>query len=276
MEQKIEFNEEQKNALRNLKVKNEEKIIELDKILKTYQGQIENLDGDSKAFWDIMKSLEKANSHYPWGHFANYYYVNFEEPIAESFLSEFGDKNTKFNQITEDEKKDVESKFIPYERYEKVIFDTIEPIKNLIAESLAENIFIRRIIGLPEKYFELEEIKKDWGYPKEISKSEYGLKGSFLSYDAHLPLAIPYHRQKMINYDALFNTVRLIENKIKDFLSILKSINSYLPFAELMPAGKMPQTLIKVEANANNDSTSVGDSNKFESDTVVGGGEIGK
>lgn len=276
MEQKLEFNKEQKNALNNLKVKNEEKIIELDKILKTYQKQIENLDDDSKTFWDIMKSLEKANSHYPWGHFANYYYTNIEEPIGESFLSELGEKNPKFGQITEEGIKSIESKFIPYEKYDKVISETIKSIKNLIAESLAENIFIKRIIGLPEKYFELEEIKKDWWYPKEISKSEYGLKGSFLSYDAHLPFAIPYHRQKMINYDSLFNTARLIENKIKDSISILKAINSYLPFAELMPSEKMPQTFIKVEANANNDSTSVGDSNQFEEDTVIGGGKIDK
>lgn len=276
MEQKIEFNEEQKNALNNLKEKNESIIEKLNQILKEYQDQIKNLDEDSKAFWDVMKSLEKANSHYPWGHFSNYYYSNFQEPIGESFLSEFGEKNQKYGQITEEGIRSIESKFVPYKKYDKIISDAIKLIKDLIAESLADNIFIRRIIGLPEKYLELEEIKKDWWYPKEISKSEYGLKGSFLSYDAHLPLTIPYHRQKMINYDSLFNTARLIDNKIKDFISILKSINSYLPFAELMPAGKMPQTLIKVEANANNDSTSVGDSNKFESDTVVGGGEIGK
>ena len=276
MEQRLEFNEEQNNAIQNLKIKNEEKIIELDKILKTYQKQIENLDGDSKTFWDIMNSLEESHSHYPLGHFADYYYSDFKKPLAESFLSEFGEKNVKFNQITEEDKKDIESKLPSYDKYHKIVSNTIEIIKNLISGSLAENIFIRRIICLPEKYLKLQEVNKDWWYPKELSKSEYGLKGSFVYYDAHLPMAIPYHRQKMINYDSLFNTARLIDNKIKDFISLLKSINYYLPFAELMPLGKMPQTLIKVEANANNDSTSVGDSNKFKSDTVVGGGEIGK
>ena len=80
----------------------------------------------------------------------------------------------------------------------------------------------------------------------------------------------------MMRYDTLFNTDALLGNKMEKFILILKSINSYLPFAELIPAEKMPQTVINVEANANNDSTSVGDSNEFEGDTVVGGGEIDK
>jgi len=275
--QKIEFSEEQKKAIKDLKIKNEEKIKELDKILKEYKKQISNLDIESKTFWDIMKSLEKSNSHYPLGQYANYYYRDFKEPISESFLSEFGEKNINFHPITDENKKDIENKLPNYEVYNEIISVTIEKIKNLIDDGLSDNIFIKRIIGLPEKYLELQEIKKNWWYPKELSKNEYGLKGSFLVYDAHLPLSIPYHRQKMINYDSLFNTATLVENKIKEFISILKSINSYLPFAELIPAEKMPQTVINVEASANNESVSVGDSNQFKGDAVIGeGGKIGK
>lgn len=273
---KLEFSEEQKKALKELKIKNEEGVSELNKILKEYEKQVKSLDAESKIFWEIMKSLEKSHSHYPLGHFANYYYNDFKEPIAESFLTEFGEKNPNFCQITDEDKKTIERKLPNYDKYNKIISDAIENVKNLIANSLEGNIFIRRIGGLPEKYLELQEIKKNWWYPKDLSKSEYGIK-SFLGYDAHLPLAIPYHRQKMINYDSLFNTATFMENKIKDFISILKSINSYLPFAELMPSEKMLGTVINVEANANNKSTSIGDSNQFEGDAIIGESEkIGK
>ena len=109
MIQKIEFSQEQKEALKKLKIKNEENIKKIEKVLTTYQKQIENLDDDSKTFWGIMKYLEESHSHYPLGHFADYYYSDFKKPLAESFLSEFGEKNAKFNQITEEDKKELDA-----------------------------------------------------------------------------------------------------------------------------------------------------------------------
>jgi len=273
----LEFTDEQKKAVSELKIKNEKRIGELSEKLKEYKKQISNLDDESKTFWDVMKILEKSNSHYPLGHFANYYYMDLKEPIGESFLSEFGDKNPNFHQITDKELKEIENKLPQYDKYNRIISKTIEDVKDLMLDSLSDNIFIRRIVGLPEKYLELQELNNHWWYPKELSKNEYGLKSSFLGYDAHLPLTIPYHRQKMINYDSLFNTSTLVENKIKNLISTLKAINSYLPFAELIPVEKMPHTYINVEANANNDSTTVGDSNKFEEEVVIGkNGQIKK
>ncbi len=276
-DKKLEFNEEQKEAIKELKLKNERKIKELVKILEEYQKKIKSLNSESKTFWEIMNSLEKSHSHYPVGHFAHYYYKDFREPVGESFLSEFGDKNPNFHQITDKEKGEIEDKLPDYEKYSKIISEAIEKTKDILTESLSENVFIKRTVGLPDKYLELQELKKNWWYPKELSGKEYGIKGSFLSYDVHLPPVTPYHREKMIFYDSLFNTATFMEAKIKDIVSLLKAINSYLPFAELIPAEKTPSTLINVEANANNESASVGNSNEFKGDTLVGkGGKIGR
>ncbi len=269
-EEKLNFTDEQKKALIELKEINEKKIKEIGKELEEYKKKISNFDNDFKKFWDVMKSLEKANSHYPVGHFSNYYYKDFKEPIEESFLSEFGDKNPNFHQITEGEIKDIESKIPNYESYNKIVSETIDNAKDRVKDSLAENIIIRRVVGLPEKYLELQELNNNWWYPKELSQNTYRL-GSFVSYDMHLQRVIPYHRQKMIHYDSLFNTTLIVKDKIKEFISILKAINSYLPFAEPIPIEKMPQTYINVETN------SIGDSNKFNKDAVIGkNGQIDK
>jgi hypothetical protein len=275
--EKLEFNEEQKKAIEELKTKNEEKIKELIKILKDYKQKMHNLDEGSKQFWDIMTSLEKSNSHYPVGHFSNYYYKNFEEPVGESFLLEWGDKNSNFRPITEQDKKVFESKFPDYDKYSQIISDTIETIGEFLSNALSENSFIKRLAGLQEKYDDLEKLNGNWWYPQAVSEKEYGVRGTFAVYDYNLTINIPYHRMKMMKYDRLFNTNLLLANKIEKIILILKSINSYLPFAELIPVENMPKTIINVEANANNESTSVGDSNQFKGDAVVGeGGKIGK
>ena len=274
---KLEFTEEQKTAISELKTTNEERIKELECILGEYKKKRADLDGETKKFWEVINSLERSNSHYPLGHFTNYYYVNFEEPCSESFITERGDKNLNFKPLTEQDKKVIENKFPDYDKYNKIITETIEKISVLIKNSLAENIFIKRLAGLPEKYTELEGINGNWWYPPELSQKEYGLRGTFATYDINLTIKIPYHRKKMIRYGTLFNTDSLLGNKIEKFILVLKSINTYLPFADLIPSEKMPQTVINVEANANNEPTSVGDSNEFQGDTAIGkGGQIGE
>ena len=268
--------EEQRKAIEELQSENAKMIELLDKKLSEYKKRTKNFDKEIEKFWEIMTSLEKSNSNYPLGHFSNYYYREFKEPRSESFITERGDKNPNFLPLTESDREKVESQLPNYDSYNDMISEAIEEVSKIIRDCLATNVFIQRLVGLPEKYNELLEANKNWRYPKSLSEKEYGLRGQFPVYDVNLTIKIPYHRQKMINYSALFNTHFLLMSKVEEVILILKSINRYLPFAEIIPAEKMPQTIIKVEANANNDSTSVGDSNKFEGDTVVGGGEIGE
>lgn len=263
---KTEFTEEQKEAINELKEKNEEKIKKLNKFLEEYKKQLKSLDSESEQFWQIMKTLEKSNSNYPFGHFTNYYYKDFKEPRSESFLSEFGDKNPNFHPLTDEKIKSIENELPNYQKWHQLISGIIERLKDIVSDILSENMFIKRIVGLPEKYSELQEAHKNWWYPQEVSTSEYQIKGSFPVYDPHLKVTLPYHREKMIKYSCLFNTSSIVEVKIKEIISILKSINSYIPFAELIPAEKMPNTFIDIKTNA----SSVGDSNKFEGDTIIG------
>ena len=103
MSKENQLNDEQKAAITSLKKENEIFLKKIDELNVFYKKNIEPLTSESDNFWDIANQLEKSNSQYPLGIYANYYFINFEEPF-EPFLDEWGQKNPAYTQITEEQK----------------------------------------------------------------------------------------------------------------------------------------------------------------------------
>jgi len=268
--QSPELNEEQKKALNELKEKNQKIVEQVESLSKEYEKLISAFDKDMDKFWDITHQMEKANSHYPFGHYAHYYHRNLEEPSSESFILNFGQKNPNYCPLSEEGKKMIEKQLPDYDKYESIVSEKMKVIQDLVKTVISSNIIVIRIVGISEKYKELEELNKNWWCPSEIAENKYGLKGSFPTYDPHLNVQIPYHRQLMIKFDTLYNTANILRFKLDEIKKILESINSFLPFAELLPSDKMPQTLVNVEASANNESVKIGKDVKFKGDAAIG------
>ena len=263
------LNERHEKALDELKEKNQDIIKEVKKLSQEYGKHISSFDKDMKTFWDFMNQMEKANSHYPIGHYAHYYYKNLEEPISESFISPFGKKNPQYGPLTLGGKKNIERQLPDYEKYNNIISEYMKIIRLVVKKATSSNIIVIRIAGISGKHNELEKLDENWWYPEDIATSKQCVK-SVVTYDPHLPIKIPYHRQLLIKYDALYGTATILKYKLNEIEKILETINSFLPFAELLPPDKIPQTIVNVEASANNNSINVGDDVKFGGDAVVG------
>ena len=89
-----------------------------------------------------MNQLEKAWSKYPFGHYAHYYYRGFQEPIGESFLSQWGDKNARYTQITKQQKRDIEKGIPNYDEFSGILEEFIERIKELVDNIISSNTII--------------------------------------------------------------------------------------------------------------------------------------
>lgn len=265
-----DLSEEQKKALDELKEKNQELIEQAEHLSQEYELTFSAFDKDMKKFWGLMRRMEKANSRYPFGHYTNYYYKNLEEPISESFILDNDNKNPNFLPLNNEEKDSIGRQLPDYEMYSKAITEKMQFIKKIILDAISSNIIIIRIANIFIKYRELEKLNENWWCPQEIAQEEYGLKGSFASYDPQLTIQLPYHREIMIKFDTLYYTASGLQSKLEKVKKILKTINSFLPFAELLPSGKTPQAVVHVEATANNDSVKIENGVKFNGDAVIG------
>lgn len=274
IDNKEELNEEQKNSLDTLKTVNTEYVKTLDNLMAKYQKNIAPLESQSITFWKIARQLEKANSRYPLGQYAHYYFRDFREP-TEPFTDEWGSKNINYEQITEETKEIIEGKIPDYDNFKRLLQELIDELKDLLSDIITRNFIATRFVGLSEKYLELKKCDELWWFPQKIVIDKYS-RYSVCTLDYHLPVTIPYHRELMIKYETIFDTSYIIKNKIKTIKQILTTIIYYLPFATLLPDPK-PQQIIHIENTAKSEPISVGDNNTFEKDAAIGqGAEIEK
>ena len=145
----------------------------------------------------------------------------------------------------------------------------MEIIRLLVKKATSSNIIVIRIAGISGKYDELEKLDESWWYPADIAKNKYCVK-SVVTYDLHLPIQIPYHKQLLIRYETLYGTAVILKSKLNAIEKILETINYFLPFAELLPPDKIPRTIINVEASANNESVTMGDDIQCSGDAAIG------
>ncbi len=269
------LNEEQKKAISQLEEQNKKIIDEVGKLSREYEKAISSFDRDMDNFWKLMHRLEKANSRYPFGHYADYYYKGLEEPTSESFILDYNKKNPNYIALTSEERKRIEKSLPDYEKYENIISENIERARSLIKIAISSNSFIIRIAGISTRHNELEELDKTWWCPQQIARNKYKVKGNFLTDEPQLGIRLPYHRQLMIKYATLHTTANILKSKLRDIEKILATINSFLPFAELLPLSKMPRTIVNVDASVN-DSITIGSENEFAGDASFGDGKIEK
>lgn len=265
-----QLNDEQKDSITSLKKRNEIFLESIDKLNNFYNEKIEPLTSESDNFWKIANRLEKSNSQYPLGIYANYYFENFDER-SEDFIDEWGNKSPAYTQITEEQKTWIEKQIPDTKIFRDLLQKSIDDLSVLSSDIISKNFIITRLMGLQEKYEELIKCEKNWWFPREIASNKYGPK-SIVTSEYHLPITLPYHRALIIEYVILFNTASLLKNKFVTIKQILDSINEFLPFAKLIPEGKIAEQIINVTTDSSNKSIALGDDNIFKNDTLIGHG----
>lgn len=264
------LNDEQKTAIISFKKENEIFLKKINELEKFYKKNIEPLTLESDNFWEIATQLEKSNSQYPLGMYANYYFRNFEEP-SEPFLNEWDQKNPAYTQITKEQKIFIEEQIPDKNNFNNLLQKFIDNLSSLLSEIIPKNFIITRLIGLQEKYAELKQCEKHWWFPRELASDKYYPK-SVITSEIHLPITLPYHRALMIEYYTLFNTSSLLKNKLESMKQILDSINEFLPFAKLIPESQIAEQIINVTADSSDKSITLGNENAFKNDTLIGHG----
>lgn len=73
------MNDLQVKAVENLKISNEQYLEKLDELISKVEKDYKKFDDFSTEFWDLMNSMERANSQVPFLPYNNAYYFKDNE-----------------------------------------------------------------------------------------------------------------------------------------------------------------------------------------------------
>jgi len=274
------LNEFQQKAVEELKNKNKEYIKEIDKLLNVVIKEYGLFDAFEHEFWDLMNAMDKASAKLPYVPFNNAYCIknnNFSIPqgpaLAHPFFALSGGLSDEFSYLSEDFMKGIEDDYDKKaELLSKTLSAMFQSISELLSNIIASNSITKRLSGLEDKVAELEKISKHCWYPRELSQHEYSLKGQFpvppiIGYPQ---AALPYHRDLIIRYDHLFRSKELHIAHLKRIKEILKYINEFLPFAELVPLKESNGVHIDNTNVVTPHHTKIGSHNTFDGEINIG------
>lgn len=269
------MNDLQQKAIENLIIKNNGYIKELKELELRIEKEYSKYDKFKEEFWDLMNKMERSHSQIPFLPYVNLYCINnkgFSIPTMPCITDNlYGSINEEYKMITEEfineMEKDMSQKA---KKLSELLSITVKKMSELLDRILASNSITRRLSGLEEMSQKLEEKKDIFWYPKEMSKREYSMKGSYV-----VPLKIvsptmvlPLHRRFIIQYEYLFKSQILHTQILNDTKAILNYINEYLPFAELVPL--KTNECIKIENIVTPKQVQIGSENDFHGNINIG------
>ena len=223
----------------NLIESNETIIKELKGLLINIQQDISDFKKTQSSCFDKLIELSNASCRFPFGIYTEvYYYTLKRPPLGSEFdvqLGSMGKQPDGWVQLTDTKKEEFEKELPDVESIKNTLFETIGKLGALIQNAIDKNVIIKNLDNLDEDYLALEKIDERWAYSIEELISKYTIKNIVTSdiRMAQTGCGHPYHSRLMAYYDSVYQTVYLIEKKMKSSIRILTRINYNLPFAKI-------------------------------------------
>lgn len=187
------------------------------------------------AFKKLLQNMEESNANYPFGYMTNYYFRNFEHPTTPFYNGWFKFDEENYHLLTEDEMMGLERKFKVGEITVEVQ-KNVQEIRDYINEVVAKNAPVRRLRGMEEFYSELVAIRDEPWFCSNDLAGAMRPKGEFVTrVEAHvgMGLRMPFHRKLYVRLEPMYETLDILETKLKRLKTVLDSISSDLAFSEL-------------------------------------------
>jgi hypothetical protein len=223
----------------NLIESNETTIKELNDLLINIKQDVSDFKETQSSCFDKLIELSNAWCRFPFGIYTEvYYYTLKRPPLGSEFdvqIGSMGRQPEGWIILTDAQKEKFEEGLPDTKQIAKVLLDPIGELGSLIHNAIDKNVIIKNLENLDEEYIELKKIDERWAYSREELISKYAIK-SVTTSDIRMAQSgygYAYHSQLMAYYDSVYQTVYLIEKKIKSSIRILTRINYNLPFAKI-------------------------------------------
>ena len=237
----IHLNMEQ--ILSELIIFNEATIKDLNNLLINTQHYFFEFKKTQSSCFEKLTELRAAYCGFPFGVYSEVYYYTLKcPPLGSGFNVEFGSMGPQPNgwiELTRELKEKLDKELPDTESVMNKLVELIGELGSLIKEVIDKNSIIKNLGSLDEEYAELKELNEKWIYQAEEFCYKYQVK-DVMTRDIRLiqtGMKYPYHTRIMGIYDALYNSVFLIENKMERSIRILKRINYSLPFVTAIRKG---------------------------------------
>lgn len=229
--------------LSELIIFNETTIKDLnDLLIITHHDFFEFKKTQSSCF-EKLTDLRAAYCGFPFGVYSEVYYYTLKcPPLGSEFNVEFGSMRAQPNgwiELTQELKEKIDKELPDAKAVINRLVELIGELGSLIKEVIDKNSIIKNLGRLDEEYAELKELNEKWMYQPEEFFYKYQVK-NVITKDIRMSqtgMKYPYHTQIMGIYDASYNSVFFIENKMERSISILKRINYSLPFVTAIRKG---------------------------------------
>jgi hypothetical protein len=267
----------QKAAIENLQILNQEYIAKLADLKSDLLSEYQEFNDLSSEFQELMKKMELASGQLPFAPYHNAYAVDGDDfcrptyPLISDNL--YGTTSSEYVFLTNEWMEELSLEFEKdFGKLKAVLQISIDKLNTVLTDVIASNSITRRLEGLQDKCSELESIASIMWYPDALSKREYAMKGQYVPPIklglSQVQMRYPFHRELLIRFDYLLKTRELHPNAIEKCIGILKYINNYLPFAELISEKDANKAVFN---NINMPSQNqVGSGNTFDGTIAIG------
>ncbi|QIB91006.1 hypothetical protein [Methanosarcina mazei] len=221
---------------------NETTIKELNDLLTSFYKNFSNINKIENSCFQKLIELSGAYCGFPFGHYTEvYYYTLKSPPFDKQFdvgVGSFGRQPDGWIQLTNQQKNKFEKELPNTGLMTDKLTKINVVLLPLIQEAIDRNFIIKTLDNFDEQYVELKELEGRWIYSPQEFIDKYSIRDVFTRDSSMISrYGYPYHSVLMATYDALFHSVRLVENKINSSSRVLRRINYALPFATVKGTG---------------------------------------
>ncbi len=269
-----ELNERMQKVIDACVDRNNELIPKSEELINIYDEFSTEVERSRQTLIQIYTKLDKAHSMLSQGEYADYYTTHLG-PAQTSVVGDLNSLSNEYRKLSDDKKNDFEELLPSIDDLISKMDTNSKKLRNIIDEVVSINSFINRLDGMDKLSDELNALSEEgWTYQvavvyREIMNNKQFIQPIWLHGTQQVN---PYHIELYLKFMPLFNSILLHNAKAKKVLSLLRKINSNLPFAELKEDKPYIQNIVKgtdnsvkVDENASiGNNNAIGDSAKVE------------
>lgn len=269
-----ELNEKMKKAVDLCIERNNELMPKSKELIEIYSEFATEVEDSRKILNEIYTMLYKAHSMLIQGEYADYYTTHLG-PAQTSVVGDFRSISKEYGKLPNEIKVKLEERLPNIDELVSKMNTNSKVLRNIVDEVVSMNSFISRLDGMDKLSEELNALSDEaWTYPEDVVYSQIMNNKAFIQpvWLHGTQMVNPYHVELYLKFMPIFKSILLHEDKAKKVLSLLRKINSNLPFAELKEDKPYIQNFVKgtdnsvkVDENASiGSNNAIGDNAKVE------------